>query len=59
MIQKWVELNKKGRLLFTLCIINLLVSLILVLSGSLMGLFSGFMAAFCGLSTYLPAHQKK
>lgn len=51
-MNQWGNLNIQGKLLYVACLINLCIALYLANVGEWMCLFSAFMAAFCGLSTY-------
>lgn len=52
MINRWSDLNLGGRVLFVACLINLWIAIVLAHAGSWSCIFSAFMAAFCGLSSY-------
>ena len=55
----WRYLNLGGKLLIIACLINICCMVVFVQAHSYMCIFSGFMAMFCGLSTYNKKYQKQ
>ena len=55
----WRCLNLMGKALVIGCIINLWCAIIFIQAHSYMCIFSGCMAALCGLSTYNKKYQKQ
>ena len=54
----WASLNFSGKFLAVCCIINMIVAIIFVTEGDgTFAIFSTFMAAFSGLSTFNSKYQ--
>lgn len=58
-MRSWSKLNDKGRLLLICCVVNTWVSLVFVLDGNVVCIFSILIAMFCGLSTYNSKYDRK
>jgi len=54
----WSKLNNDGKLLLACCIINLVISVVLAVDGSLFCFFPFAVSMFCGLFTLNQKHQK-
>jgi hypothetical protein len=54
----WSKLNKDGKLLLFCCVVNLFISVILAVDGSLFCFFPFTVSMFCGLFTLNSKYQK-
>lgn len=57
MISPWRNLNTRGKTLSIACVVNMWVAVYLATEGAWLCLFSGLMAAFCGIMTYDKRYQ--
>lgn len=57
-MKPWRELNFTGRLLLLCCLMNVWCAVVFAMEGSWYSIFSGAMAAYCGMSTYHSKYQK-
>lgn len=58
MIFPWGKLNTKGRLLYSLCILNLIIAFFLASGKDMNFIFSLSVSMFCGLFTFSPRYHK-
>lgn len=57
MIKPWRYLNTRGKVLAIACVTNIWVAVYMAYEGEWMSIFSGVMAAFCGMMTYFTKYQ--